>query len=119
MYSTENIPLKKKSVKIWWFYLEWDRLATGDSINFYVSVNWKYFMTVTLDDVHNNIATRETEKVIEINNWEPANIKVEAEFNGTNYNKTYNYKFRLSPEDNCDSERHKHITNLAPITIKY
>ena len=113
-YSTQ-----KKSVKIWWFYLEWDRLATGDSINFYVSVNWKYFMTVTLDDVHNNIATRETEKVIEINNWEPANIKVEAEFNGTNYNKTYNYKFRLSPEDNCDSERHKHITNLAPITIKY
>ncbi len=104
------------STTIWWFSIYWDHLSTGDTIDFYVSIDWKYFSGVTVDKYW-NIGIRNSHNLIKINKW-TANVKVEAKYNGTNYNKTYNFRIRLTPSGDCDLDWNQHMTNLAPITIK-
>lgn len=106
-YTTSN-----SSTTIWWFSIYWDPISTGDYINFYVSINWKYFSEVKIGEYW-NISVRESDKLIEIGRT--ANVKVEAKFNGTNYNKTYNYRISITPSDDCDVDWR--MTNLAPIII--
>ena len=106
-YTTPN-----SSTTIWWFSIYWDPISTGDSINFYVSINWKYFSEVTIGEYW-NISVRESDNLIKIGTT--ANVKVEAKFNGTNYNKTYNYRISITPSDDCDVDWR--MTNLAPIII--